>query len=76
MIFSVFSAFHVGHHHDHLADMMANMKPSQSDEDKAPRPGLAGLAGRGVGVRGIIQRCSHGESRFKKTANLLQITIS
>ena len=26
MICSVFSAFHVGHHHDHLADMMANMK--------------------------------------------------
>jgi hypothetical protein len=32
MISSVFWAFHVGHHHDHLADMMVNMKPSQSDE--------------------------------------------
>jgi hypothetical protein len=32
MISSVFWAFHVGHHHDHLADMMANMKPSQCDE--------------------------------------------
>jgi len=53
MIYSVFSAFHVGHHHDHLADMMANMKPSQSDEDKAPRPGLArpcGERGWGEGI--------------------------
>jgi len=41
MICRVFSAFHVDHHHDQLADMMVNMKPSQSNEDKAPRPGLA-----------------------------------
>ena len=32
MISGVFWAFHVGHHHDHLADMMVNMKSSQSDE--------------------------------------------